>query len=87
LVGMYRPDMPLRDGHFGLVFLRFAVAGAVAVLIAYLSRKNYEERFLRLKDRVVPQFLKESRINSPITSLVSDSPAAVAAEADRVQTA
>jgi hypothetical protein len=41
---------PIPD-HFGLVVLRFFLAGGAAVGVAYLSRKYFEERFLRLKDR------------------------------------
>jgi len=40
-----------RDNHFELVALRFVIAGAGAVLLAYLSRVYFENRFLRLKDR------------------------------------
>ncbi|MGO9405441.1 MAG: acyltransferase family protein [Terriglobales bacterium] len=42
-------------GHFDLIVLRFAVGGAVAVGLAYLSRKYYEEWFLQLKERIAPQ--------------------------------
>jgi peptidoglycan/LPS O-acetylase OafA/YrhL len=41
---------PIPD-RFGLVVLRFFLAGGAAVGVAYLSRKYFEERFLRLKDR------------------------------------
>lgn len=37
-------------GRFELVLVRFALAGSTAVVIAYLSRRYYEERFLKLKD-------------------------------------
>jgi len=50
----YWPQLQPSAGHFGLVMIRFAVAGGAAVGLAYLSRKYYEERFLSLKDRVVP---------------------------------
>jgi peptidoglycan/LPS O-acetylase OafA/YrhL len=40
--------------HFDLVVLRFVVVGAIAVGISHLSRKYYEEWFLRLKDRLSP---------------------------------
>lgn len=42
-------------GHFDLIVLRFAVGGAVAVGLAYISRKYYEEWFLQLKERIAPQ--------------------------------
>jgi peptidoglycan/LPS O-acetylase OafA/YrhL len=38
-------------GRFGLMTLRFGIVSAVAVLIACLSRRYFEEPFLRLKDR------------------------------------
>jgi peptidoglycan/LPS O-acetylase OafA/YrhL len=37
--------------HSGLLFLRFFIAVGVAVAAAFLSRRYFEERFLRLKDR------------------------------------
>jgi len=46
------PQMLPRDDHFGLVVLRFGIAGAAAVLLAWLSRVHFEERFLRMRDRV-----------------------------------
>jgi peptidoglycan/LPS O-acetylase OafA/YrhL len=39
-------------GHFDLILLRFAIVSATAVGLAYVSRKYYEEWFLRLKDRI-----------------------------------
>ncbi len=39
------------DGHFELVVIRFLVAGSAAVGLAYLSRRYFEEAFLKLKDR------------------------------------
>ena len=41
--------------HFSLIVLRFAVVSAAAVGLSYVSRRYYEEWFLRLKDRVAPQ--------------------------------
>jgi peptidoglycan/LPS O-acetylase OafA/YrhL len=51
----YLPQLIPTSGHFELVLLRFAVAGGAAVFVAYLSRRFFEERFLRLKDTVVPR--------------------------------
>jgi peptidoglycan/LPS O-acetylase OafA/YrhL len=39
--------------HFGLVLLKFLVSGGGAIAAAYLSRRYFEERFLRLKNRIV----------------------------------
>ncbi len=46
--------LPSAD-HFELVLLRFVVAGGLAVGVAYLSRKYFEETFLQLKSRLVPK--------------------------------
>ena len=35
-----------------LLFLRLVIAGGISVLIAYISRRLFEERFLQLKDRL-----------------------------------
>ncbi|MFZ0817191.1 MAG: acyltransferase [Candidatus Sulfotelmatobacter sp.] len=51
----YFPQLVPLTGHFGLVFLRFALAAGGAVAAAYLSRRYFEERFLRLKDSLVPK--------------------------------
>jgi len=48
------PQLVPSSGHFELVLLRFALAGGSAILIAYLSRRFFEERFLRLKDAFAP---------------------------------
>jgi peptidoglycan/LPS O-acetylase OafA/YrhL len=41
--------------HFNLIVLRFVVVSFIAVGLSYLSRRYYEEWFLRLKDRFAPQ--------------------------------
>lgn len=51
LCGNFWPSLQPTPGHFGLIVLRFFLAGGVAIGLAYLSRKYFEERFLRLKDR------------------------------------
>jgi peptidoglycan/LPS O-acetylase OafA/YrhL len=50
----YWPGLMPSNGHFELVLLRFAVGGGAAIGVAYVSRRFYEERFLRLKDSLVP---------------------------------
>jgi peptidoglycan/LPS O-acetylase OafA/YrhL len=47
----YWPQLLPSDGHFALIVLRFFVAGGLAVGLAYLSRRYFEEAFLKLKDR------------------------------------
>jgi peptidoglycan/LPS O-acetylase OafA/YrhL len=51
----YLPQLIPSNGHFALVLLRFALAGGGAIGAAYLSRRFFEERFLRLKDSLMPQ--------------------------------
>ena len=46
----YCPNLLPSSGHFELALLRFTVAGGAAIGIAYLSRRFFEERFLRLKE-------------------------------------
>jgi peptidoglycan/LPS O-acetylase OafA/YrhL len=50
----YLPQFTPSNGHFALVLLRFALAGGGAIGAAYFSRRFFEERFLRLKDSLVP---------------------------------
>jgi peptidoglycan/LPS O-acetylase OafA/YrhL len=50
----YRPGLLPSNEHFELVLLKFVVAGGFAVGAAYLSRKYFEETFLRLKNRLAP---------------------------------
>jgi len=54
----YFPQLIASSGHFALVFLRFTLAGGAAIAVACLSRKYFEERFLRLKDSLVPESLE-----------------------------
>lgn len=54
----YFPQLTPSSGHFELVLLRFALGGGGAIAIAYLSRRYFEERFLRLKDFFVPKALE-----------------------------
>lgn len=53
---LYAPQWIPSNDHFGLVLLRFTIAGTGAIAVAYLSRRFFEERFLRLKDTLVPKF-------------------------------
>ncbi len=51
----YLPQLVPSNFHFELVLLRFLVAGGGAIGVAYLSRRFFEEKFLRLKDSLVPE--------------------------------
>ena len=45
------PALSARDLPFSAICLRFAVAGVAAVLVAWLSRRYFEEPFLRWKEK------------------------------------
>jgi peptidoglycan/LPS O-acetylase OafA/YrhL len=46
------PKLIEEQNDWRWIWLRFAVAGSLAVIVAYLSRRFFEEPFLRLKDRL-----------------------------------
>jgi peptidoglycan/LPS O-acetylase OafA/YrhL len=52
LMGRYFPTLKHGTG-FGALWLRFFCAASVATLLAYASRRWFENPFLRLKDRLV----------------------------------
>jgi len=55
VIGFYVDDpMLIIRRDFALMCLRFAIAGTLATAIAALSRKYFEEWFLRLKERWTP---------------------------------
>jgi peptidoglycan/LPS O-acetylase OafA/YrhL len=55
LIAKYVPDPAAAvRGSFSLMCLRFGIAGAIAIGVAALSRKYFEEQFLRLKERPFP---------------------------------
>src|SRR5580693_6807900 len=58
----YWPWLVPSNNHFELVLLKFAVAGGFAVGAAYLSRKYFEEPFLRIKDRIARNADSEIRV-------------------------
>lgn len=43
------PNLTLATGHFGVMLLQFIIAAAFTVAVAYISRRYFEEPFLRLK--------------------------------------
>ena len=45
------PLAPAFKGHFGVMTIRFLISGSIAIFMAFLSRRYFEEPFLRLKDR------------------------------------
>jgi peptidoglycan/LPS O-acetylase OafA/YrhL len=49
----------LLEGDFSFKLVRFAIGGLAATLLAYLSRRYFEEPFLRLKDRLAAASAKE----------------------------
>ena len=58
LLGTLWPQLPTGIGDFKIMTMRFLVYGISATAIAYLSRRYFEEPFLRLKDRFAPPEIK-----------------------------
>lgn len=54
------PELAARDVGFRVMLFRFFVSATVAIALATLSRRHFEERFLRLKERLPFQSLPES---------------------------
>jgi peptidoglycan/LPS O-acetylase OafA/YrhL len=55
LIGLYAHDpILIARRNFALICFRFAIAATLATTVAALSRKYFEEWFLRLKDRWIP---------------------------------
>lgn len=52
---LFWPQVQPRDGLFGLVVLRFVCVLGFSVGLAYLSRRFFEERFLRSNERSAAQ--------------------------------
>ena len=46
-----RPNGPPSPGHFAIMTIRFVISAGAATGIAFLSRRYFEEYFLRMKDR------------------------------------
>jgi peptidoglycan/LPS O-acetylase OafA/YrhL len=53
--------------RFGLMVLRFILSSAIAVFAAFLSRRYFEERFLKLKDRWT-RSVPELQASAPATA-------------------
>ncbi len=51
LVRSHWTNLQPTDGKSYLALIRFVVAGGIATDLAFLSRRFFEEKFLRLKDR------------------------------------
>jgi len=47
------PHAPSFRGHFGIMVVRFVICATIAIGLAMLSRRYFEEPFLRLKDRIM----------------------------------
>jgi peptidoglycan/LPS O-acetylase OafA/YrhL len=67
----YWPRLIPSDGHFALILLRFGVAGGAAILLAYLSRRFFEEKFLRLKNSWEPKPSVETSETQPALAPVA----------------
>ena len=54
-VKAFWPELQPTLAQFHLIVVRFVIVSTVAVGVSYLSRRYYEEWFLRLKDRLAPE--------------------------------
>jgi peptidoglycan/LPS O-acetylase OafA/YrhL len=64
----YSPDLPAQlPAHLGLMFLRFFASMGIAVGAAFVSRRWFEEWFLKLKDRWTPSISKSASRQLEIT--------------------
>lgn len=64
------PSLLAADGHFSRIVFNFVVAGGASIVIAYLSRRFFEERFLRLKRR----WTSSNPDGMPVSAGLEDSP-------------
>jgi peptidoglycan/LPS O-acetylase OafA/YrhL len=62
------PNFPTGEGRFGVMVFRFLIVGSLSIGLAYVSRRYYEEPFLRLKDRVKTAQFLESGIRESVVS-------------------
>lgn len=49
---IFFPQVPPIGGHFALMCARFCVAITATIVVSYISRWHFEERFLRLKEKL-----------------------------------
>lgn len=57
------PQVPVFKAHFGIMLVRFLICGSLAIGLAFLSRRYFEEPFLRLKDHspsITPEALRSA---------------------------
>ena len=47
------PQVPLYQLNFGVLLVRLVICGGVAVFVAFISRRYFEQPFLSLKDRLL----------------------------------
>jgi peptidoglycan/LPS O-acetylase OafA/YrhL len=70
LAGRFWPSLIAANGHFGRVVLQFVCAGSVSVAVATLSRRFFEDHFLRLKDEFAGRSGSRNDIPRPSTNEV-----------------
>jgi peptidoglycan/LPS O-acetylase OafA/YrhL len=66
LAQRYWPSLAASDGHFGCLVLQFLCAGLLAIVVAALSRRYFEEYFLRLRDRSIRETEEPSEGKLPL---------------------
>jgi len=51
----YLPRLEPSAGHFNLMVLQFCLAGTLTIAVTHLSRKYFQDPFLRMKGRLEDQ--------------------------------
>lgn len=68
----YFPHLPEMIGRFGAMWVRFACAAGVAIILSYFSRRYFESYFLRLKGKWSSETNKSVVPTSPRRSAFLD---------------
>jgi len=63
--GKFAPSLLPQSYRFDLVLLRFAVAGAVAIAVSYLSRRYFEQKFLAWKGPLEERYAPRAARTTP----------------------
>ncbi|HTP69981.1 MAG TPA: acyltransferase [Dongiaceae bacterium] len=69
-----RPEGALLQIGIGALMLRFAFAAAISVIVAFLSRKYFEEWFLSWKDRLSHEQAKRPKVKENIKAVAGPVP-------------
>ena len=70
-VGSLWPGLLRAEGRMGLMALRLLMSAGLAIALAWLSRRYFEEPFLRLKDRFPAEPKPDAADDVPLVELAS----------------